>query len=166
MYSAKADHDQWEAARANLITASDVSRLLCEAPADSEKRRAEQRAQLIMEKAGLADRWSGNETTELAKFLEPGVIDAGRALLGWDLRRHGELTTDRECPRLGATPDSIMPTPCGWATVNVKVSACQTTEDCKPKSDGTPSGAAFAHGVPLYYQIQLQALKAGKLRVA
>ncbi len=39
--------------------------------------------------------------------------------------------------------------------MHVKFTSCQANEDCRPtKKDGTPSTAAFATGLALYYRIQ------------
>jgi predicted phage-related endonuclease len=151
------DRDAWLAARRELITGSDVARLLCEGYAKTEAEKAGQRGQLIMEKAGLAEEWEGDERTELAGMLEEAVIGIARKRFGWDIRPHGALVVDSVCTRLGATPDSIVKSPWGDATVNVKISSAQPPEDCKPRKDGSPSTAAYANGVPLYYQLQLQA---------
>jgi hypothetical protein len=152
------DRDAWLAARRELITASDVARLLCEGYAKTDKEREQQRAQLIMEKAGLADEWKGDERTELAGLLEDAVIGVAAKRFGWKLEPYGLLKVDSVCKRLGGTPDAILIGPFGDLVVNVKISSASPPEDIKPtRKDGTPSEAAYLHGPPLYYQLQLQA---------
>lgn len=157
----QSDRERWKEARRPLITASDVANLLCESYAKTEAERAQQRDQLIMRKAELADDWEGNENTELASELEIPVIHAAAKRWGISISPHGWLDVDCECKRLGATSDAIWYPRSdgvgGFIPVNVKVSSCKPHEDCKPLKSGEPSTAAFAAGIPLYYRLQLQA---------
>jgi predicted phage-related endonuclease len=160
----QSDRETWLAARNELITASDVASLLGENYAKNDAERVQQRSRIIMQKAGLAEGWEGNETTELASELEESVIAIARKRFGIDIRATGVLQRDDVEPRLGATTDSVwqiesllLEEGAWFCPVNVKVSSCAPPEECKSRKDGTPSQAAFANGVPLYYQLQLQA---------
>lgn len=116
------------------------------------------RAALVMLKAGLAEPFAGNETTRHGQYLEEGYFPiAAKREFGWDLEPFGKLVEDEFCPFLAATPDFIMTTPYGRALVQTKSATSQAAEDCKARKDGKPSEAAYANGAPLYYVLQQQA---------
>lgn len=144
--------EEWLAERRKFCTASDVAALLDESPYKT-------RAQLIMEKIGLADEFKGNESTELGMAFEGGVFDVARSRWGWNVLPNGlALSVDRVCPRLAATPDAAMVTPWGHAIIQVKWTTCRATEDCEPfTKKGKPSEAAYLNGAPIHHQIQCQA---------
>ncbi len=151
----QSDRSAWLAARQSAFGASDVPRLLCEAPAKSEAERAGQRGLIIAEKAGLVDPWAGNESTELGQELELPVLDIARRRFGLDIEECGVWTVNTRYPRLGCTPDAYIRLGGERYPLNVKFTSCQATEDCRPtKKDGKPSTAAFATGLALYYRIQ------------
>lgn len=151
------DRAAWLAARQEAFGASDVSRLLGEGYAKNEAERASQRGLVIMEKAGLAEQFEGNETTEMGTLLELPLLDIAAKRLGLTIEPCGIWTLHPEIARLGATPDAFIVTSAGKLPVNVKVTSAAAQEDCKPKKDGTLSGAAYAAGIPLYHAIQLNA---------
>jgi hypothetical protein len=153
----QSDREAWLEARKPLITASDCAMLLCENYEKNEANRPAQRGKVIMAKAGLSDPWEGNETTDIASRLEIPVIDMARDILDIDIVPHGWLDVDAVEPRLGATSDAMWRIGDGSIPVNVKVSSCTPPELCKPRKDGSPSEAAFANGIPMYYRVQLQA---------
>lgn len=146
--------EEWLAERRKYVTASDVAALLGESPYKDRTR-----AQLIMEKLGLADEFKGNESTELGMAFEHGVFDVARARWGWEIRPNGsELVRDAHCSRLAATPDATMPTPWGIGVIQVKWTTCRAQEDCSPTTkSGEPSTAAYVRGAPLHHQLQCQA---------
>lgn len=134
------DRAAWLEARMQVIGASEVAAVLGENEYTT-------RAQVILEKAGLGDPFTGNERTEISLALEPFVAELARMRFGWQLQAHGELTPDSVCPRLAATPDFVMSTPWGMADVQVKVTTVKPYEGVK-KYGGAP---------PLMYQLQVQA---------
>jgi hypothetical protein len=142
----------WLAERRQFVTASDCAALLDESPYKT-------RAQLVMEKIGLADEFTGNESTELGMAFEAGVFDVARSRWGWNVLPNGlALAVDRQCPRLAATPDALMVTPWGVAVIQVKWTTCRAREDCEPfTKKGKPSEAAYLQGAPIQHQIQCQA---------
>lgn len=151
------DRQAWLAARQEAFGASDVARLLGEGYAKSEADRAAQRGLVIMEKAGLAEQFEGNETTEMGTLLELPLLDIASKRLGLKIEPCGTWMLHPTIPRLGATPDAFIVTSAGKMPINVKVTSAAAQEDCKPKKDGTPSGAAYAGGAPLYHRIQIMA---------
>lgn len=144
------DRERWLAERMAGVGGSDIAAVLGE-----DKHRTREQAR--MEKAGLADPFAGNEATELGHAMEPTVATIARARWGWQLERYGWLIRDHVCCELIVTPDYVMPTPYGPATVQIKFSSCQATEDCRPRKDGSPSTAEYAGGPPLRLQLQIQA---------
>jgi predicted phage-related endonuclease len=148
---------EWLAARQEAFGASDVARLLGEGYAKTELERAQQRGRLIMEKAGLADQFEGNETTEIGALLEMPLLDIARKRYGLTIEPCGLWTTHPSIAHLGCTPDAFIVTSVGKFPVNCKVTSAAAQEDCKPKKDGSASGAAYAAGIPIYHAIQLNA---------
>lgn len=134
------DREAWLAARRNYVTASDAAAVL----GASEYRTREQ---VLLEKAGLADENPGDERMDLALALEPFVAAQAKLKFNWDLQKHGQLVVDPQCPYLAATPDYVMSTPWGDATVQVKVTASKPWAEVK-KHGGQP---------PLMYQVQVVA---------
>lgn len=134
------DREAWIEARRSIVTASDVAAILGE----NEYRTREQ---VIMEKAGLAEEFKGNERTELGLALEPWIAERARERWGWNLIPHGNLVIDAVCRDLGATPDYTMPTPWGPCNVQVKATTVREYEHVK-KYDGKP---------PMMYILQCQA---------
>jgi predicted phage-related endonuclease len=146
-----ADRTAWLAARQNYVCSSEVAAMLGES-------KYQDRAALVMLKAGLAEPFTGNETTRHGQYLEEGYFPiAAKREFGWVLEPFGKLVEDAVCPQLAATPDFIMTTPYGRALVQTKSATSQAAEDCKPRRDGTPSEATYANGAPLYYVLQQQA---------
>ena len=142
--------EEWLAERRKYVTASDVGALLDESPYKT-------RAQLIMEKLGLDDGWSGDENSRNCERLETVVLDWAREDFGWDTQHNRELFVDKECPRHAATPDAWMDAPWGRCVVQVKVMQSPAQEDCKPfTAKGAPSTAAFLNGPPLHIALQVQ----------
>lgn len=115
------------------------------------------REDLLLEKAGLKPAWEGSEQTDLGLDLEPAIAKAASRKWGWHLEAHGALKVDPWCQYLASTPDYIAITPWGDAVVQIKLTTCQPTEDCKPRKNGEPSTARYAAGAPLDYQLQVQA---------
>lgn len=144
------DRDAWLAARKNYVCSSECAAMLGES-------KYQDRAALVMLKAGLAEPFLGNETTRHGLYMEPYFIGAAKGEFGWELEPFGKLVEDAECSALAATPDFIMTTPYGRALVQTKFVTSQAHEDVRPRKDGKPSEAAFAGGAPLYYQLQQQA---------
>lgn len=141
----------WLEERKNFVTASDVAALLGESPYKT-------RDQLRMEKLGLADEWSGAEHTDIALALEVPVLEIAYKRYGWSTTHNTALVQDSLCPRLAATPDAFVTTPWGDGVIQIKWTACKAKEDCRPlTSKGKPSEAAYLHGPPLHYQLQVQA---------
>lgn len=151
------DRAAWLAARMDAFGASDIPRLLCEGYAKNDAERAAQRGQLLMEKAGLAESFEGNETTELGTLLELPLLDIASKRFGLRIEPCGLWTLNTGISRLGCTPDAFIVTSAGKFPVNVKVTSAAPMDECKPKKDGSPSGAAYADGIPLYHRIQLLA---------
>lgn len=156
----------WLEARKNLITASDCAAMLCCNYAKNEADKVHQRSQLLMQKAGLAEGFAGSERTDLSGMLEGAVVGLARDLWGWPIERcpANTITVDSECAALGASLDAVVRNPYALtfgipelSPVDVKISAAAAQEDCKPKKGGEPSGAMFAQGIPLMYQLQLSA---------
>jgi hypothetical protein len=146
------NREAWLAARMNYVCGSEVAAMMDVARSDFD------RAALVMAKAGLSEPWKGNETSRHGQYLEVDYYPrAARAELGWLLEHHGMLVEDPECSSLASTPDYTMQTPYGLAVVQAKFTTAQAAEDCKPRKDGSPSEAAYAHGLPLYFALQLQA---------
>jgi hypothetical protein len=148
------DRDGWLTARRELITASDVSRLLCVGWAKSEQDAKQQRSQLVMEKAGLAEGFSGSETTDIGTELELPLLQIAGKRMGLTIEPCGMLMRHPTIERLGATPDAFIVTRYGKFPVNAKVTSAQPPEQCKPRRDGKPSEAAYANGLPLYHRVQ------------
>ena len=145
------NREGWLLERRKYVTASDVAALLNESPYKT-------RAQLIMEKIGLADEFEGNEYTDIALELERPVIDLAAKRYGWPIEYNGlRLVPDPHCARHASTPDATMMTPWGLAVVQVKWTTCVAQEDCKPTTkSGAPSTATYLNGPPLGYQLQVQ----------
>jgi predicted phage-related endonuclease len=143
----------WEAARATLLTASDAPRLLCRGYAKTEEARLQQRAVLLQNKLLGVDMEDFDEPTlekfEIARTLEPAVIDYARRIMGWEIERNEELCIDSLCQRLGATVDAVRVLDGVEYDIEIKCTQAQLPERCKPGSD-----AAFAEGPPMYWQIQ------------
>lgn len=150
----QSDRLAWLAARADYFGASDIPRLLCEAPAKSEQERAGQRALLIAEKAGLVRPFAGNETTELGQELEEPLVDIARRRLNLDIEPCGQWTTNSRYAGLGCTPDAFVRIGGARYPLNIKVTSSQATEDCRPRKNGDASTAAFSAGLPLYFRVQ------------
>lgn len=148
------DRAGWLLARQAYVCGSEVAAMLGEGAGDNNTR-----AQLVMLKAGLAEPWAGNESSETGRDLEESGFYQLRAKRkwGWNLRPCGLLLRDTVCPQLAATPDFILDTQCGPAVVQAKGSNAQAQEDCKPLKSGAPSTAAYASGPPIYYVLQIQA---------
>jgi predicted phage-related endonuclease len=145
------DRDAWLAARMNFVCSSECAAMLGES-------KYQDRAALVMAKAGLGDPWVGNETTRHGQYLEESYFPlAAQREFGWKLEPFGLLVRDAVCPQLAATPDFIMHTPYGRALVQTKATTSQAAEDCKPRKNGAPSEAAYANGAPLFYQLQQMA---------
>jgi hypothetical protein len=148
------NHEAWLAARRELITASDVSRLLGIGWAKSEDEAKQQRGQLVMEKAGLAEGFAGNETTDIGTELELPLLQIAGKRMGLTIEPCGMLMKHPTIARLGATPDAFIVTRYGKFPVNAKVTSAQPPEQCKPRRDGKPSEATYANGLPLYHRTQ------------
>lgn len=145
------DRETWLATRKRYLCSSEAAAALGENPYTP-------RAQLVMEKAGLAEPWTGNEQTLLGRAFEPGFVEAAKEKWGWQLEPMGWLIRDSVSPYLAATPDFVARTPWGKCAVQTKVTCSAAQEDCKPvRRDGTPSTAAYAFGAPVHYQIQQMA---------
>lgn len=145
------DRQAWLEARKRLLTASDAAALLSISPYKTL-------AQLRMEKLGLADEWTGDESSDLALALEWPILEIANRKFGWNCVHNTELIVDRECPRLAATPDAMMESPWGLTCVQVKVTRSAAQEDCAPTTkSGKPSTAAYLNGAPIHYQIQVVA---------
>jgi predicted phage-related endonuclease len=145
--------EYWLRQRHDRITASDVAILLGESKYHSRDDLIERKSTRYEQLAHYA-----SESTEIGQELEPAIIEIARKRYGWQLERNHALLLDPSCERLGATPDAFMTSPWGRAVVQIKFTSCQPPEKCKPtRRDGAPSGAAFAFGAPLDYQIQIQA---------
>jgi hypothetical protein len=141
------NHEAWLAARRLYLCSSEAAAALGENP-------YMQRAQLVMEKAGLSEPWTGNEQT----LLEPGSGEAAKEKWGWQIEPMGWLVRDEVSPYLAATPDFVAYTPWGKCAVQTKVTCSAAQEDCKQtRRDGTPSTAAYAFGAPVHYQLQQMA---------
>jgi hypothetical protein len=146
------NREAWLAARMRYVCGSEVSAMMDVSRGDYD------RAALVMAKAGLSDPWKGNETSRHGQYLEVDYYPrAARGEFGWALEHHGMLVEDSECCALASTPDYTMQTPYGLAVIQAKFTTAQAAEDCKPRKDGSPSEAAYAHGLPIYYALQLQA---------
>jgi putative phage-type endonuclease len=143
------DREAWLEARKRYVTGSDIAALLGES-------KYKTRGQLLMEKAGLADEWKGSEQTDIGLDLEPAIAQIAARRWGWKLERVAQLIVDPECSFHASTPDYVVTSPFGHALVQIKMTTAQAQEDCKPRKNGAPSEAAFANGVPLYHQLQLQ----------
>ena len=145
------DRAEWLEQRKSFVTASDVAAMLDLSP-------HKDRALLMLEKLGLADEFTGNESTELGMEFEAGVFNIARKRWGWGVRPNGfALAVDDVCPRLAATPDAFVDTPWGLAIIQVKWTTCTAQEDCQPfTKNGNPSKAAYLNGAPLHHQIQCQ----------
>lgn len=150
----QSDRDAWLAARNELFGASDVSRLLCVGYAKNDTEAQQQRGRLLLEKAGLADSFSGNETTEIGSALEIPLLQIAAERMGFAIEPCGMLMRHPTIERLGATPDAFVVTPYGRFPVNAKVTSAQPPDECKPRKDGTPSTAAYAGGLPTYHKVQ------------
>lgn len=148
------NHEAWLAARRELITASDVSRLLGIGWAKSEAEAQQQRGQLVMEKAGLVEGFAGSETTDIGTELELPLLQIAAKRMGLTIEPCGVLMKHPRIERLGATPDAFIVTRYGKFPVNAKVTSAQPPEQCKPRKDGKPSEAAYANGLPLYHRAQ------------
>jgi predicted phage-related endonuclease len=152
------DRAAWLAARERYVCGSEVAQMLCSGYAAKEAEQAQQRAQLVMLKAGMATPFAGNESTRIGQLMEEHLFaPMARELLGWHLEPFGKLVEDAACSALAATPDFLLRTPWGLGVVQTKDTTAQAQEDCKPRRDGSPSEAAYASGAPLYYALQLQA---------
>lgn len=165
------ERQAWLEARKSLVTASDVAAMLCCNYAKNEADKVHQRSQLLLQKAGLAEGFAGSERTDLSGMLEGAVVGLARDLWGWPIERcpANTITVDPECPALGASLDAVVRNPYALtfgipelSPVDVKISAAAAQEDCKPRRvrDSQvlqPSGAMFAQGIPLMYQLQLSA---------
>lgn len=146
-----AHREAWLAARMNFVCSSECAGMLGES-------KYQDRASLVMAKAGLSDPWLGSETTRHGQYLEESYFPlAALREFGWKLEPFGLLVRDSVCPQLAATPDFIMTTPYGRALVQTKATTSQAAEDCKPRKNGAPSEAAYANGAPLFYILQQQA---------
>lgn len=146
------NREAWLAARKQYVCGSEVAAMLVESPyADAT------RGSVVMEKCGLADPFIGTEQTKLGNYLEPAVAEFATREWGWILIRCGELIADSECPYLAATPDYLVLTPWGVASVQIKCTVAMAQEDCKPRKNGEPSTASYAQGAPLHHQLQQQA---------
>lgn len=132
--------------------------MLCEGYASRGEDKTQQRAQLVMLKAGLVEPWKGNESSRIGQLMEEHLFaPMAKELLGWELEPCGQLIEDALCASLAATPDFFVRTPYGLAVVQTKDTTASAQEDCKPRRDGSASEAAYANGPPLYYALQLQA---------
>jgi predicted phage-related endonuclease len=147
------ERGRWLAERMLRVCGSEVAAMLGEGKGENNTR-----AQLVMLKAGLAEPWSGNETSETGRDMEDSGFFALRARRkwGWELQPCGLLTEDPVCSVHAATPDFLLTTPWGTAVVNAKTTTSQAREDVKPRRDGKPSEAAYAHWIPMHIQLQLQ----------
>lgn len=141
------NRDEWLAARRNYLCSSEVAGALGQAEWLT-------RAQVVMNKAGFGDEWSGNEQTEMGNELEPAIARIAERRWGWRMTRWAELVVDAHCPYLAATPDYLVATPWGNGCVQIKLTTCQAQEDCRPRKNGEPSTAAYAGGPPIYHQLQ------------
>ncbi len=158
------DREAWLAARRELFGSSDCADLLRAGYVDKKLSDAEVAAAgntayklVIMRKAGMAEEFQGNETTEMGKDFEPSFVNMAKRKWGWNMVPFGMLVQDRVCPRLGATPDFIVDSPWGRGLVQTKLTTAQAQEDCKPQKNGDPSTATYANGPPSYYLVQKQA---------
>jgi predicted phage-related endonuclease len=150
------DREAWLAARAELVTASDVSRMLCCGWAKNEAERAQQRAVLRTLKAFGGEAMEETEGMVIARYLEPAVIEYQRVENGWTSLVHNTVLygCDEE-PRLGATPDGVYVDSDGVeCDVDVKVMAAACADDCVEFGMKT---ATFCSGMPVYYAAQLNA---------
>lgn len=153
-----ADRPTWLAARQNYVCGSEVAQMLCEGYAPRAEDKAQQRGQLVMLKAGLAEPFQGNETTHIGQLMEDHLfVPMALELLGWRLEKCGLLLEDPACSSLASTPDFIVHTPWGMGVVQTKSANAAAQEDCKPRRDGTPSEATYATGAPIYHALQIQA---------
>lgn len=150
MTISSADRERWLAERRKYLCASEASVALRESSYMT-------REDLILEKAGLQPAWAGSEQTDLGLDLEPAIAKAATRKWGWQLEACGALIADPLCASLAATPDYFVETPWGRGVVQIKLTTCQPTEDCKPRKNGEPSTARYANGAPLDYQLQVQA---------
>ena len=146
------DREAWLAARAQLVTASDVARMLCRGWAKTEDERVQQRAVLRTEKAfGAVDKAAEHMT--IARYLESGVIEYAREEMGWKVEHSTGLYVSDVCPLLGATMDGVRIDDDGEeCDVEVKVSGAPATEDCSPTGE-----AMMRDGPPLHWTLQNQA---------
>lgn len=146
------DREAWLAARAMLVTASDVARMLCVGYAKTETEREQQRAILRTEKAfGAVD--VAHEHMTVARYLEPAVIAYARSELGWKVEHSTGLYVADDCPVLGATVDGVRIDDDGAeCDVEVKVTGAPSTEDCSPTGN-----AMLRDGPPTHWVVQNQA---------
>lgn len=152
------DRDRWLAERMSRVCGSEVASMLCEGYASKNEDKAQQRGQLVMLKAGLAEPWKGNESSRIGQLMEQYLFaPMARELLNWTLEPFGMLVEDEACPSLAATPDFLIHLPWGTGVVQTKDSSAGAQEDCRPRRDGTPSEATYVNGPPLYYVLQVQA---------
>lgn len=157
---------EWIAARREFIGGSEIADIMLQGYIDTklhktaaaqEAARVTARHQVIMRKAGLAEEWTGNETSHVGSDFEPGFVNLARRKWGWELKTWGSLVYDKLQPRLACTPDFYVDSPWGRGLVQCKMSTASAAEDCKPKKDGSPSEATYADGPPLRYVLQCQA---------
>lgn len=147
------DREAWLAARAEMLTASDVPHMLCCGWHKSEDERVQQRAVLRTLKAFGGEAVEETRTMRVARYLEPAVIEYARCEMGLNITHNTTLYASDECPRLGATTDAVIVLPDGTeADCDVKVTFGKPQDALKPGS-----AAMFADGVPTYWACQVNA---------
>lgn len=148
------DRVAWKLARAGLVTASDVPKMLLCGYAKNEAERMQQRAVLRTLKAFGGEDVEETEQMVIGRYLETAVIEYQREEKGWVSLAHNTiLYASDEQPLLGATPDAVYVDVDGVeCDVDVKCTAGAAQEDCK---DG--STAMFANGVPTHWCVQVTA---------
>lgn len=152
------DRAAWLAARQQLVTASDVARMLGCGWAKNDEDKAHQRGLLRTEKAfGAAEsapeHMKPGEHLIVARYMEPSVLEYARCEMGWKVEHSTGLYVSDVCPLLGATVDGVRIDDDGVeCDVEVKVSGAPATEDCSPSGE-----AMMRDGPPVHWTIQNQA---------